>query len=785
MFIGRLHASPAFFHRGTSLPFPPDACDGGVYVWNWDTVYDTGVDVALVLAAPAFVGAVRLALAPDSEIPYAQVLADGKPAGILDARDGAPLTGELTIPVGVTAQTLTLRLGANLKKLAFSAPELLGAAEDGLPFVYPTPERIVSVPGAPVRLGEVRADASGDAAFAADYLLSRLSERFGGWYAPDGVPVTVAVDESLTEERYRVEITPDSVTLTAGARLPLLYAVETLLSCGEDGRFALCTVTDAPYKPMRGFHFGLPPREELGFARRLIRYVLIPMRYNQLFVEFAGAMRFLRHPEISEAWLEGNRAAAEHRQPAFPHGEMDAGGGLLEQDEVRAFLDYARDFGFEIIPEVQSFGHVQYITYAHPELAEREERTNVVSDTRGEDARPDEFYAHCYCPSLDESYRIIYDLIDEIVAVARPQRFVHMGHDEIYQLGVCPRCRELDPADLYTKHVTAMHDYLAKKGLRMMIWSDMLHPTERYKSPPAVSRLPRDIVMLDFIWYFHFDLDMEDHLLPYGYDVVMGNLYSSHYPRYSARAAKPHMLGGEVSTWCRMDEYTLAKKGKFWDLLYTAEMLWNPAYDEGQRVTYTHLLSSRLQPRLRDTLRGIRLPAGDGLPVEDGKIALALPDADRSALPDALLSLAPGAIPADGAEIPVNAVCRRLVFEHATLWNLPRIAWQPLPAIGAYTIRYADGGSVTIPVEYNGNVLCWNRRYADPLPQQYYRHQGYVGTWFIDPSREGKDGAGRDTLVCALTWDNPDPAREIASVRYDAAQTDAAVLVLAGVSAVR
>ena len=52
-------------------------------------------------------------------------------------------------------------------------------------------------------------------------------------------------------------------------------------------------------------------------------------------------------------------------------------------------------------------------------------------------------------------------------------------------------------------------------------------------------------------------------------------------------------------------------------------------------------------------------------------------------------------------------------------------------------------------------------------------------------TREGKDGAGRDTLVCALTWDNPDPAREIASVRYDAAQTDAAVLVLAGVTAVR
>ncbi|MEA4824505.1 MAG: family 20 glycosylhydrolase [Clostridiaceae bacterium] len=778
MFIGRLPAVPAFFHRGTTLPFPPDAADNAVYTWNWDTVYDTGIDIALPLTREAFVGAVRFTLAPDAEINSALVLADGKPAGILDARDSKPLTGEITVPVGVTAKSLTLRLGADLKKIALSTPEVLGAYEDDAPFVFPTAQSLTVTPGAPVRLGEIRASSSVDTAFAADYLLGRLPERFGDWFSPAGVPVTLCIDESYQNERYRVEITSTGVTLTAGARLPLLYAIETLLSCGDAGNFTLCSIDDVPYKPMRGFHFGLPPRSELGFARRLIRYVLIPMRYNQLFIEFAGGMRFDSHPEISAAWLEGNRASKEHRQPPFPHGEMVAGGELLEKDEVRAFLGYARDFGFEIIPEVQSFGHVQYITYAHPEIAEREDRTNIVGDTRGEDARPPEFYAHCYCPSLEESYRIIYDLIDEIVDVASPQHFVHMGHDEIYQVGVCPRCKDLDRADLYCKHVTAMHDYLARKGLRMMIWADMLHPTMRYGTPLAITRLPRDIVLLDFVWYFHFDSDIEDRLLSSGYKVLMGNLYSSHYPRYTARAAKPHMLGGQVSTWCRLDEYTLAKKGKFWDLLYTAEMLWNPAYDEGQRVTYSHLLASRLQPALRDLIRGVSRT------VPAVKTALPLPDGDRAALPAALLDLAPAAIPADGAEVFVNGTCRRLVFEHTTLWNLPRIAWQPLPVIGAYTIRYADGGTESIPVEYNGNVLAWDRRYADPLPQQYYRHQGYVGTWRADPTREGKDSSGRDTLICGFVWENPDPSRVIASVRYDAAQTDAAILILAGITAI-
>lgn len=779
MFIGRLSASPLFFHRGTTISFPPDNAENGVYTWNWDTVYDTGVDVSLELSRPSFVGAVRLTLADKAEIPSVQILADGKPAGLLDARDSTLLSGTLTIPVGVIASSLIIRIGADLKMIAFTEPEILGAKEDNAPFVYPTTEKLVAAEGTPVRIGSISGDGSDDAAFAADYLRSRLSERFADWESGTGVPVSLVLDRDLTGERYTVEVTDGGIKLSAGARLPLLYAAETLICCGEDGNFVLCSISDAPYKPMRGFHFGLPPRDHMDFMRRLIRYVLIPMRYNQLFVEFAGGMRFHRHPEISEGWLEGNRAAHEGRQPPFPHGDWVADGQLLEQDEVREFLDYARDFGFEIIPEVQSFGHVQYITYAHPEIAERDESINTVEDTRGEDARPDEFYAHCYCPSLEESYRIIFDIIDEIVEVARPQRFVHMGHDEIYQLGVCPRCRTQDPADLYVKHVTAMHDYLAKKGLRMMMWADMLHPTERYKTPSAIDRLPRDIVLLDFIWYFHFDLDLEDHLLPYGFDLLMGNLYSSHYPRFSSRAAKPHIIGGEVSTWCAATEYMYAKKGKIWDLFYTAEMLWNPNYDEGLRTTYNHLIAERIQPVVRDQIHEFSLTEAHE------KTAFALPKGCRKDIPAALMALSPEAIRADGVEITINAFCRRLILEHATLWNLPRIAWEPLPVIGSYTVCYKDGGTAVIPVEYNGNALMWNRRYAQPLPQQYYRHQGYVGTWALDPTREGKDDTGRDTLVCGLIWENPEPTREISSVRYNASSDDAAVLVLAGVTTVK
>ena len=44
------------------------------------------------------------------------------------------------------------------------------------------------------------------------------------------------------------------------------------------------------------------------------------------------------------------------------HGDMVAGGELLEKEEVKGLLNMQRDLDSEIIPEVQSFGHVQYAT---------------------------------------------------------------------------------------------------------------------------------------------------------------------------------------------------------------------------------------------------------------------------------------------------------------------------------------------------------------------------------------------------------------------------------------
>ena len=320
-------------------------------------------------------------------------------------------------------------------------------------------------------------------------------------------------------------------------------------------------------------------------------------------------MRFDSHPEVNDAYEEAIKKGRQGIWPKFPHSQV-AGGQVLEKQEVKEFVDYIRSFGIEAVPEIQSLGHVQYLTLAHPEIAEREEKDyNKDIDTRDEDSRPAEFYAHCYCPSDERSYVLLFDIMDEIISVFQPREYVHMGHDEVYQMGICPKCKTQDPARLLTQDINRIHGYLAEKGLKMMIWSDMLQPCTQYKTHAAIDQIPKDILMLDFIWYFHMQEDLEDNLLQKGLQVAVGNLYSSHYPRYEKRMAKKGMVGGQISMWVGTNEEELQQEGKFFDIFKTAEMLWNAdTYQHFYNCSYDRMISRRM-PQLREELRQIRYPS--------------------------------------------------------------------------------------------------------------------------------------------------------------------------------
>ncbi len=781
MYVGQLtnHKETVFTHMGTGIPFAPSYNDDGIFTWMWNNAYDSPIDATTEFDFECFFGAVTANITEDS-IQKAEVLVDGVVAGHYTAETGKHFGKKFTIPVGMKGKKVTLRLYTSLRNVTIHEIEFLGAHDDGKPIVWPTPKSIEYL-NEVVKIKEIAAVGDDeDEIYAARFLKERLTEKFGAWKSNEGVSIMFVKDESADydNERYTVRVKGDVIIVTGQKRLTLLYGADTILQVATKDGLRKFNCDDRPSKELRGFHTGLPKLSEFEFMRRFYRYVLLPLRYNMVMFEIASSMNYESHPEIAEAWIRARENYEKGLQPKPPHMDMNAEGDVLEKEDIRRFIGFARELGFEIVPEIQSLGHVQYITMAHPEIAEIEEKEVIVDDTRTEDARPASFYNHCYCPSLEASYDIMFEIIDEVIELFQPERYVHIGHDEVYQIGVCKRCRDKDPSELFANDVNRLHDYIAEKhGLKIMMWSDMIQPppVTAYDTYRAIDKLPKDILMLDFIWYFNMGRDLEDNLLEAGYTVGIGNLYSSHYPRFSSRINKPGIIGGQISMWITVSEQEYGNNGKFWDLMYLTEMLWNTEnYDERNRKAYNYLIAENIMPGMRDDLRGKFSPTGyKSTPIK-------LPT-KTAALPKTLADFCPKAILAEGKKIKVGGMYERLVFEHATLYSAPRIVWVPIEKIGDYIVTYSDGSTVTAPVKYAENIMAYTTGYAVPMPQEFYRHNGYVGTWFTDPVYQGKTECGDDLTIHGFIWENPYPKKKIATVEYKAIEGDYCGFVLAGI----
>ena len=648
---------------------------------------------------------------------------------------------ELALSAEGQYDTLVLTVDAELSDVIIESIELYGAdlrSEETAVFPPPTTMTMGDKHFPIARFSTVHAD-SGTAAAALDVLCERLSETVGMTpeNTEDGV-IRLNTDPAIAAGGYRLSVREGGIMLAASDLRGFVQSGETLIKLIRNGEIPACDVEDTPFCAFRGVHLFLPAPDQMDFCKRLIKYLLSPMGYNHMILEVAGAMRFRSHPEINDAFLEANRRAADKQWPPFPHGSV-GGGQVVEQEDIRDLCAYARRFGIEVIPEIQSLGHVQFMTLAHPEIAERAADAPIhePTDERLADVPPNEFYAHCYCPSNPGSYEILYDLIDEIVDVFRPGEYVHMGHDEIYQIGVCPVCRQRDPAELFAEDVRKLHAYLAKKGLKMMIWSDMLQPVTKYRTPSAIERIPQDVVMLDFIWYFHMDKDIEDNLLSHGFSVIAGNMYSSHYPRYESRIRKAGMIGGQVSAWVSTEEGALAREGKLYDFLYSAEMLWSQRYTSHARYSYDRLLADIL-PHLREQLKKVRYPS---LSTHRETVLC-----DRGEFDPAGVTC--------GLSLDVGERCNSLILEHTATLSRHRLPWLPLEVIGHYAVIYEDGVEARIPVTYGGNVHHHARRHHQPYRHAYYRHNGYSAAWETD-GIEVRHKTGEISTVYRFEWINP------------------------------
>ena len=151
--------------------------------------------------------------------------------------------------------------------------------------------------------------------------------------------------------------------------------------------------------------------------------------------------------------------------------------------EFKDILAYSRSLGLEPVPLLQTIGHCEYVLKnpRYKPLAEVPDRIDQ------------------YCPRNPDVVAFLKKWIDEYLEVFGEVRTFHLGADEAYTLGECPRCRayagEHSLSELYIDHINAVSRPLIEKGIRPAFWGDMvLH------HPEALDKLSRRIVIYDWLY---------------------------------------------------------------------------------------------------------------------------------------------------------------------------------------------------------------------------------------------------------------------------------------------
>ena len=700
---------------------------------------------------------------------------------------------------------------------------------DTQPLIMPYPRTMKTGKGA-VNLRAVTLQADGKVAKRAAKVLAAGLKQMGLAVGEGGYQVSLVQAQpkgrNAGDEWYSLQVSQKGAALSAGAYAGLYYAVQSLLQLvalkeagtkrpagktpARTASLPLVEITDWPLKPIRGGHTYLPARENLPFFKRFIEW-MGRHKLNTMFLEIGGGMEYKRHPEVNQAWVDFCKEAMEY--PGGPDALQDsqwffknsthtelAGGGVLSQAEVKKIARWCADNAIEIMPEVQSLSHSYYMVIPHPEIAEMKD-----------DPWPDN-----YCPSNPKSYELFFDILDEVIEVLNP-RLIHIGHDEAYLFGHCPKCKKRDAAEIYATDITKARDYLAERGIRTAIWGDKLleihHPNGvtyggvernivRYGKNfhlPATNRcvdlIPKDVLIFD--WYWSLSYESASMLAAKGYEMIYGNFHGPSFKGWAEYRQNPSLLGGETSLWCEVDNYSIGRNGTFHNILWGANDLWSDVDPDTERERIVSDIAatmrkdrlrlgptpSVLQAAVKKRMKPVDMTRSSARGMYPGDT----PGSDLSALPRGLQVLGgvEFSIPGDGETpatvpvvdwhvrscppIPISGKADAIAFLHTT--TVDRVhapTYYSLNlgpnTVGAYLVTYDDGKTVEVPLEYGWNIDAFGCRF---MVGQAGDQSATLGAYAYaaDPVLTGEAREGEPFSLFMYEWVNPRPDSAIRDVR--------------------
>ncbi len=153
--------------------------------------------------------------------------------------------------------------------------------------------------------------------------------------------------------------------------------------------------------------------------------------------------------------------------------------GAYKKEDIKDFVEYGESFGIELVPCIQTLGHLyQALKWAPMSELKDGETTLMVDSSK------------------------VYEFIEEIIKFSRECykcKDIHIGMDESCEMGLQKYLKingYKDRIELFTKHLAKVKDLCNKYDFSPMIWSDMFFRLNNLNEEYYGSSLPESTIRL-------------------------------------------------------------------------------------------------------------------------------------------------------------------------------------------------------------------------------------------------------------------------------------------------
>ena len=231
-------------------------------------------------------------------------------------------------------------------------------------------------------------------------------------------------------------------------------------------------------REVKGICMGIVRNEDTDLIVRFIDEWLAPKGCNLIVLLIRYAYQFESRPEC-----------------ASPRA--------VSKENLIKIREACKRNNIKLVPKMNLMGHqsekskdsMDGLLRAHPEFDETPDKDEV-------------FYCRSFCPNHPDIKPIIFDLMDELIDVCESDG-LHIGCDEVFDIGLCDRCRDKSTADIFADWVNALASHLREYGKRTYMWGDRLLSSKTgygtweasgNGTESAINKIAKDIIICD--WHY-------------------------------------------------------------------------------------------------------------------------------------------------------------------------------------------------------------------------------------------------------------------------------------------